>query len=78
MAEQDKKKESREDFKKRCKELRQNILNTILSKFPDEVIEHLGNSKKEVLLAIRSMIDEEIKKTDDDVTKAKEVKIKSQ
>jgi len=78
MTEQDKKKESREDFKKRCKELRQNILNAILSKFPDEVIEHLGNSKKEILLAIRSMIDEEIKKTDDDVARAKEIKIKSQ
>ena len=64
----------REEFKKKCKELRQNILNAVLSKFPDEVIEHLGNSKKEVLLAVRSMIDEEIKSTENDVTKAKEVK----
>ena len=47
MAEEDK---SREEFKKKCKELRQNILNAVLSKFPDEVIEHLGNSKKEILL----------------------------
>ena len=73
MAEEDK---SREEFKKKCKELRQNILNAVLSKFPDEVIEHLGNSKKEILLAIRSMIDEEIKKTEGDVTKAKESKTK--
>ena len=77
MTEEEKRKERYEEFRKKCKDMSQNVVNTILSKIPDDVIEHLGNSKKEILLAIKSMIDEEIKRTGDDVQKAKEAKVKS-
>lgn len=77
MTEEEKRKERYEEFRKKCKDMSQNVVSSILSKIPDDVLEHLGNSKKEVLLAIKSMIDEEIKRTDDDVKKAKDAKVKS-
>ncbi|OGL40819.1 MAG: hypothetical protein A3C43_07350 [Candidatus Schekmanbacteria bacterium RIFCSPHIGHO2_02_FULL_38_11] len=77
MPAEEKSKEKYEEFKKKSKEACQNFVNTILSKIPDDVLEHLGNSKKEILLALKSMIDEEIKRTEDDVKKAKDTKVKS-
>ena len=77
MTEEEKRKERYEEFRKKCKDMSQNVVNTILSKIPDDVLEHLGNSKKEILLALKSMIDEEIKRTEDDVKKAKDTKVKS-
>ena len=56
------------------KAFREKVIGKILKIIPEDVIEHIGNSKKEVLMAIRSLIDEELKRTDEGVSQAKEKK----
>jgi hypothetical protein len=38
---------------------------------PPETVDHLCASKKEFLLALRALIDEELKRTDEDIEKHK-------
>lgn len=57
-------------------DIQDRIINTVLTHLPPEMVEHLGNSKREILLALRSVIDHAIARTDRVVEKAKEAKAK--
>jgi len=57
-------KEKQEKIKKKIEELKDDILDCVLSVIPADTVKHLGNSKKEVLLALKSLIDSEIEKID--------------
>lgn len=72
------KSEVQEEKRKCCKyeDVREKIVDSILTYLPPEMVEHLGNSKREILLALRSVIDHAITKTDEVVEKAKEAKAK--
>ncbi len=56
------------------------VLNTFidesLASLPTRVAEHLTNSKKELLLAVRALLDEELKWSDIHLARAKELKAK--
>lgn len=66
-----------EEAKKRVGEklssLKEEIMDCILKAVPPEVAEHLGNSKKELLKAIRALIDKEIEAIDKTVERAKKL-----
>ena len=68
---------AREKVQAKLEQLRQDLVDCVLSFIPSDVAEHLGNSKKELLKAVRSMIDKEIEKTDSDIARAKELHKKS-
>ncbi|MEW5768433.1 MAG: hypothetical protein AB1797_12600 [bacterium] len=70
------KSEAQEKIRCKCEDIRDKIVDTILNYLPPEMVEHLGNSKREILLALRSVIDHAIAKTDQVVEKAKEAKAK--
>jgi hypothetical protein len=67
----------KERMRAKLDQFRQDMVDCVLSLIPPDVAEHLGNSKKELLKAVRSMIDQEIEKTDTHIARAKELHKKS-
>lgn len=53
-----------ENLKDKAEVLRKDFIDCILAVVPHETVKHLGNSKKELLLAVKSLIDTEIDKID--------------
>ena len=68
---------AKEKMQAKLEQFRQDIVDCVLSFIPPDVAEHLGNSKKELLKAVRSLIDQEIEKTDSHIARAKEIHKKS-
>ena len=68
---------AKEKIQAKLEQFRQDMVDCVLSLIPPDVAEHLGNSKKELLKAVRSVIDKEIEKTDSDIARAKELHKKS-
>ena len=56
--------------------LMNDVIDESLASLPTAVAEHLTNSKKELLLAIRALVDEELKWSDVHLTRARELKAK--
>jgi hypothetical protein len=52
------------------------FIDESLASLPTAVAQHLTNSKKELLLAIRALLDEELKWSDIHLARAKELKAK--
>ncbi len=52
------------------------VIDESLASLPAPVAEHLTNSKKELLLAIRALLDEELKWNDIHLARARELKAK--
>jgi hypothetical protein len=50
------------------------VIDTILKQVPDDVAEHMANSEKEFLMAMRSVIDRSIDKVDEGVDKVRKAK----
>ncbi|MCD6385493.1 hypothetical protein J7M23_06905 [Candidatus Sumerlaeota bacterium] len=73
MNDEEKKEELKQRIGERISSLKQEVIECVLKAIPPEVAEHLGNSKKELLMAIRSLIDTEIKKIDKTVERVKEL-----
>lgn len=74
MTEGESKKLNAEEVKSRLKEKCTSIIDKVCCAIPDDVAEHLGNSKNELLMAVRSLIDDEIARTDKGVDRVKETK----
>lgn len=53
-----------ENIKKKIETLRKDFLDCVLAVVPSDVVTHLGNSKKELLLAAKSLLEKEIEKVD--------------
>ena len=53
-----------------------NVIDESLASLPTALAEHLTNSKKELLLAIRALVDEELKWSDIHLARARELKAK--
>ena len=53
-------------------ELREEFVNRILCVMPEEVAEHMGNAQKELLLALKGLVDHQIKKVDRCVERVKD------
>ena len=53
-----------------------NLLDESLASLPTAVAQHLTNSKKELLLAVRALLDEELKWSDIHLARARELKAK--
>lgn len=68
---------AKEKVRAKLEQFRQDMIDCMLSFIPADVAEHLGNSKKEMLKAVRSLIDQEIEKTDGHIARAKELHKKS-
>lgn len=60
-----------EKKKKNMAELHDQVIDSILSHIPADVVEHLGNSKKEMLLTIRSLVDYALTRIDEKVARSK-------
>ena len=77
MVEEVKKEDEKEELRKRMTEkissLKEEVMDCILKSIPPEVTKHLGNSKKELLMAIRAMLDKEIERTDHTIDRAQEL-----
>lgn len=52
------------------------LIDEGMASLPTSVAEHLTNSKKELLLAIRALVDEELKWSDIHLARARELKAK--
>ena len=52
------------------------VIDEGMASLPGAVAEHLTNSKKELLLAIRALVDEELKWSDIHLARARELKAK--
>jgi hypothetical protein len=52
------------------------VIDQSMASLPTAVAQHLTNSKKELLLAIRALLDEELKWSDIHLARAKELKAK--
>jgi hypothetical protein len=52
------------------------VIDESLASLPTAVAEHLTNSKKELLLAMRALVDEELKWSDIHLARARELKAK--
>jgi hypothetical protein len=52
------------------------VIDESLASLPTAVAEHLTNSKKELLLAIRALVDEELKWSDIHLARTRELKAK--
>jgi hypothetical protein len=52
------------------------VIDQGMALLPTAVAQHLTNSKKELLLAIRALLDEELKWSDIHLARAKELKAK--
>ena len=52
------------------------VIDEGMASLPTAVAQHLTNSKKELLLAIRALLDEELKWSDVHLARAKELKAK--
>jgi len=64
-----------EKIKQAIGKVRHGVFEAIAAVVPKEVCQHAGAMKKEFLLALRSLIDDEIKRTDEnmsEVNKARE------
>lgn len=68
------KEEKKKDNRKSLREMGEMVVDSMLSKMPEDVAKHLCNSKKELLMAMKSFIDDELKRTDERSTKIKEKK----
>lgn len=60
--------------KKETGQLFDRIIENFLGMFPKDMIEHLGNSQKEILLAFRSIVDNAIERTEERISRIKEKK----
>ena len=58
------------------KRLVNDVIDESLASLPTAVAEHLTNSKKELLLAIRALVDEELKWSDIHLARARDLKAK--
>lgn len=56
--------------------LMNDVIDESMASLPSAVAEHLTNSKKELLLAIRALLDEELKWSDIHLARARELKAK--
>jgi hypothetical protein len=52
------------------------IIDESMASLPTAVAQHLTNSKKELLLAVRALLDEELKWSDIHLARARELKAK--
>jgi len=52
------------------------LLDESLASLPTAVAQHLTNSKRELLLAVRALLDEELKWSDIHLARARELKAK--
>ena len=57
-----------EKIKSAVQSVRGKIFDAIAAVVPKDVYEHAGTAKKELLLAVRSLIDDEIKRTDENIS----------
>ena len=64
------------DHRKTLKEMGDAMVDVLITKLPEDVATHLCNSKKEMLLALRGMIDSELKHSEDSISKIIEKKDK--
>jgi hypothetical protein len=51
----------------------EHLVDHILSHIPHDIVEHLGKSKKEILLALRSVIDKAIERIDSQIERSREL-----
>jgi len=58
--------------KKETEQIFDKIIEDFLNMFPKSMIEHLGNSQKEILLALRSIIDNAIERTEQRISRIKQ------
>jgi hypothetical protein len=56
------------------RQLVNDLIDQGLAALPTPVIEHLTNAKKELLLAMRALLDEELKWSDRHLARAREIK----
>ncbi|RMF92546.1 MAG: hypothetical protein D6734_12030 [Candidatus Schekmanbacteria bacterium] len=76
VEEMEEEKKEKKDHRKTLKELGDAMVDALISKLPEDVATHLCNSKKEMLLALRGMIDSELRRSEERITKIKEKKSK--
>lgn len=63
--------QKKQDHRKTLKEVGDAMVDALISRLPEDVATHLCNSKKEMLLALRGMIDSELKHSEDRISKIK-------
>ena len=68
--------QKKKDHRKTLKEMGDAMVDVLITKLPEDVATHLCNSKKEMLLALRGMIDSELKHSEDSISKIIEKKDK--
>lgn len=66
--------EERSSGKREIEQLFDRVMESCLAMFPKGMIEHLGNSQKEILLALRSIVDNAIERTEERISRVKEKK----
>ncbi len=66
--------QEKKDHRKTLKDIGDALIDTMISKLPEDVATHLCNSKKEMLLAFRGMIDSELERSDERISKIKKEK----
>jgi hypothetical protein len=65
-----------EQLRNNYEKVRDSIFDVVASVIPKDVGDHISASKKELLLALRSLIDEEIKRGDENLDKFHQAKEK--
>lgn len=73
MNDEEKKASAQKRLMEKITELKDEVIDCVLKAIPPEVAEHLGNSKKELLKAIRAMIDKEIEAIDKTIDRARKL-----
>ncbi len=64
-------------FREKRSEFRHKIVDGIYDKIPVDVVEHLGNANKEIILAVESVFDVFVKRIDQRIAKTKERRLKT-
>ncbi len=52
------------------------LIDSILSRFPEDVLEHLTNSQKEILKAVDKLINRMIEKMDERIARVRDIREK--
>lgn len=73
MNDEEKKASAQKRLMEKITELKDEVIDCVLKAIPPEVAEHLGNSKKELLKALRAMIDKEIEAIDKTIDRARKL-----
>ncbi len=73
MNDEEKKATAQKSLMEKITELKDEVIDCVLKAIPPDVAEHLGNSKKELLKAIRAMIDKEIEAIDKTIDRARKL-----